>query len=704
MKKYVKPAMKVVELRHRTNTVKTMNISIKNYLTMAALTLAGAIMAGCSSSDDGIADTPKQPENTGKVVTLKTTVNLDGDKAGTRALTSDGVKTFAAGETMALAYTVGGLTGTKAVSLPLEGKDIADDGKTATFTFELTEEPNKTSPPRYIYPAAMAKDDGTENYEALYTQQDGTLETLAKKFDLATGYGEWADDNLTTVTLTNDLAILAINLKDAAIADGNTSNITSTITGLTISDGTYTYNVTRSAAAGPIYVAIRPTAGATIKVTATDGTNNYVKTLTGKTYEINNGYNVSWLMTNATPLSETTPMTMEALTDGNIVVNNPQEGMQYSVNGGAKISISSTENPKTITVEAGDRVQFYGMSTSIESYFNVNKWKGTSITGSGDGFKCKVYGNIMSLVDETGFADATTLTSENTFRWLFHGNDKLTDASGLMLPATTLASSCYYGMFSDCTGLTAAPALPATELTNYCYYEMFSGCSSLTTAPALPAETLANSCYESMFSDCTGLTTAPALPATELAPHCYSGMFDGCESLTAAPALPAEWLDERCYAHMFSGCSSLTTAPALPAETLYPSCYDSMFSDCTGLTAAPELPATTLAQYCYNGMFEGCYSLTAAPELPAETLEFNCYNGMFRGCTKLSAVTCLAKDISAGDCTTDWLQDAGREVDLMEEKTFTTPSTTGWSTGFSGIPDGWTRLNPDGSPYVAPTQ
>jgi hypothetical protein len=65
---------------------------------------------------------------------------------------------------------------------------------------------------------------------------------------------------------------------------------------MTISDGTNTHAVSRSAAAGPIYVAIRPTSDATITVTATDGTNTYAKTLTTKTYEAGNGYPVSWKM------------------------------------------------------------------------------------------------------------------------------------------------------------------------------------------------------------------------------------------------------------------------------------------------------------------------------------------------------------------------------------------------------------------------
>ena len=266
--------------------------TMKKYLSMAALVLVGAVMTGCSSSDDLTDNTqPQQPENTSNVVTLTTTVSLGGDGA-TRALTSTGVKTFAAGETMALCYWNTSGNWVKAVSNALKAGDIADGSKSATFTFTLTD-PKKSGPVVYIYPAAIVKEDGDVDNDALFNNQDGTLAKLASTFDYSSGSGAWDGDNLPSVTLENQLAILAITLKDEA----GTSEITGSITGLTLSDGTNTYNVSRSAAAGPIYVAIYPTASATIDITATSGTKNYTKTLTGKTYAKGNGYPVNWKMT-----------------------------------------------------------------------------------------------------------------------------------------------------------------------------------------------------------------------------------------------------------------------------------------------------------------------------------------------------------------------------------------------------------------------
>ena len=111
----------------------------------------------------------------------------------------------------------------------------------------------------------------------------------------------------------------------------------------------------------------------------------------------------------------------------------------------------------------------------------------------------------------------------------------ISDCSSLILPATTLADSCYSSMFSSCSNLTQAPALPATTLASNCYSLMFSDCISLTQAPALPATTLADSCYSDMFNNCQSLTQAPALPATTIADSCYSRMFSCCYNLTQAP-------------------------------------------------------------------------------------------------------------------------------------------------------------------------
>ena len=225
---------------------------------------------------------------------------------------------------------------------------------------------------------------------------------------------------------------------------------------------------------------------------------------------------------------------------------------------------------------------------------------------------------------------------------------------------------------------------------NWHFKNIFCGCTKLISAEnlILPATTLAHGCYESMFEKCTSLTKAPILPATKLAPVCYSGMFVKCSSLTTPPKLPATELASGCYEGMFVGCSSLTTAPELPATTLAPSCYSYMFELCSSLTTAPELPATTLTNQCYIYMFHQCTGLTTAPELPATTLTYQCYKYMFYKCKNLNYVKCLATDISATECTSAWLADVSSSGTFVKDA-----NMTGWTTGYNGIPSGWTIQN-----------
>jgi len=294
------------------------------------------------------------------------------------------------------------------------------------------------------------------------------------------------------------------------------------------------------------------------------------------------------------------PFTIEAIESGSIVITNPlTKTFYWSVNGGSLTSKYTSSI--SINVNAGDVVSFYATYNTLATSDNQTK---INCTGN-----CYIYGNIMSLVSRYNYTLETALKDSYTFYGLFKNNTHLRNhpTKELLLPATTLRTSCYK--------------------------EMFYGCTGLTRTPALPAETLVGFCYSGMFTNCTGLTTAPTLPATTLATYCYQNMFSGCTSLASAPALPVEALQSYCYAYMFKGCTSLTSAPVLPAPTL--------------------------ANYCYYGMFNGC--------------------------TNLNYVKCLATDISATSCTNSWLNNVASEGTFVKAA-----SMENWTTGTSGIPEGWT--------------
>ena len=498
-------------------------MAMKNFLTMAALALVGAIMAGCSGSDDIIDDAPQPATQKDNIVTMKTTVGLDGG-GETRALSPTGVKTFAVGDQMEVLFTntAGYRIGLKSHALTAE--DITNNGKSATFTFDFVHPwthcvPDTRENLQYVYPASMVQSFSIEHVvmeelitHGMYGYQDGSLEYLGQELDLTTYEGPWVGDGiLPSATLVNQLALLAIKLKDDATDQYITSSLNEVVINIENVEPYVVHSEGDTFGQDVIYVGIYPediNSKGVFHVTATDGTNFYAKTLTGKSYAKGNGYNITWRMTKVD--KKAIPLTMEALSDGTIVVNNPRSGMQYSLNGGTKTTMTTTT---TINVNTGDKVQFYGNGKSITRYWEGDGGNYTSITGSDEDFMCKVYGNIMSLVDETDFATSTELSSdvEHTFQYLFEGNTTLIDASGLLLPATELSYYCYAYMFNGCKYLETAPELPAEELTEGCYQGMFQNCTSLTKAPVLPAEGLFPNCYESMFSGCSSLSSVTCL-------------------------------------------------------------------------------------------------------------------------------------------------------------------------------------------------
>ena len=96
----------------------------------------------------------------------------------------------------------------------------------------------------------------------------------------------------------------------------------------------------------------------------------------------------------------------------------------------------------------------------------------------------------MSLVDEDNYATATSMEGAS-FAGLFSGDGFsggtfIINASGLLLPATTLSENCYSGMFAGCAELMDTPVeLPALTLAPGCYSNMFEGCDKLSDAPPI---------------------------------------------------------------------------------------------------------------------------------------------------------------------------------------------------------------------------
>lgn len=269
--------------------------------------------------------------------------------------------------------------------------------------------------------------------------------------------------------------------------------------------------------------------------------------LLGKPYVayIEDGKYIDWNTLSPTPpvppepVYSAMPLTFEIISGGTIGWKTNNESLsktiQYSKNEGEWFNITSTTGGTTISVITGDIIKFRGNNNSYDG----NSFSGTSVV--------KVYGNIMSLISPDNFYNLLSLTAGNTFKNLFYDFSRLNDAENLIIPATTLANSCYEGMFFNCLGLVLPPSiLPATTLSYSCYSNMFSNCPSLIKAPELPATELAEYCYTAMFANCTSLTTAPELPSTLLLRSCYGNMFIGCISLNYIKCLAINKTARRC--------------------------------------------------------------------------------------------------------------------------------------------------------------
>ena len=105
----------------------------------------------------------------------------------------------------------------------------------------------------------------------------------------------------------------------------------------------------------------------------------------------------------------------------------------------------------------------------------------------------------------------------------------------------------------------------------------------------------------------------------------------------------------------------------------------------SAIVKAPSLPALKLETMCYAYMFSYCSRLEQAPVLPAEVLADGCYQGMFQYTSSLSRVEVHALDLSAPDCTTNWL------LDTSPHGLFICRPEAAWPSNRTchGIPKGW---------------
>ena len=324
------------------------------YFVFAALVMVMATMVGCMKDDF-------EDINLVGDVTFTAKVNLDTGN-GSKQLSENGVKTFAAGEQIAVVYINTSDHTVKATSVALTAGDISNNGKSATFTVTLTD-PKAGTTVKYVYPASMVDNTGKETAIA---NQDGTLESLSSLYDYAYGEGTFDGSALPRLTLSNQFAIGKITMKNYA-----GSSTLSYIKGATITDGTNTYTITPASSefSWPIYVAMKPVSSdKTMTINATDeGTRDYdtyTKFVTGKTLYAGKMYTLTVKMRRKVELSHLSHYTGSTdyftSQNGDVLTGTLQEG--------------------SIIIDHGDTVTLAGVtinSTNSESY----NWAGITCYG-----------------------------------------------------------------------------------------------------------------------------------------------------------------------------------------------------------------------------------------------------------------------------------------------------------------------------------
>ena len=365
--------------------------TMKKFLSMAALAMVGAVMTGCSSEDNVIDQAQTATKN--NVVTQTVTVGFD-EQAATRALAIDYgaktlTKTFAEGDQIAVIYQNTSDELVKA-TVTIAAGDISTNGKSAKFTVSMTN-PKASGTLKYIYPAAMAGATDVD-YTKLNTQ-NGTLASLASNLDLATFEGSLtaASELPASASLTNKLAILALTIKNSE----GTEQLTG-ITEMNIIAGTNSYTITGKDGDGHIYAAIQPTSEANISYFATDGTKNYTKAVTGKTYVADNIYNLGLKMDDATTVG-LGDVTTDPIVNGSTLYGLLTSNVKISIADGAIVTLKGVtinnngwtdgdyagitcEGSATIILEGENTVK--GFNASYPGIY-VPEGKTLTIMGSG---------------------------------------------------------------------------------------------------------------------------------------------------------------------------------------------------------------------------------------------------------------------------------------------------------------------------------
>ncbi len=299
-----------------------------------------------------------------KTITLTTTINL-GEDEDSKALSALGVKTFANGDKIAVLYECTTANRVHAVESDYVSS-ISADGKTARFSVTFPGGENQPKPDgkiRIVYPPEMAKnitngsnipldnDDSTLSLRTLNEDlpQGGTLSFVSSK-DLCTfdGYFVSVNDQPTfpsSITLTNRLAMCEFKVFRGE------DNITSSITKMTLVNGSNTYTIERTASTNPIYIAMLPVENGSFDIIVNE---SYYKRVSGKTLAAGKMYPINLRLPGAAVNLATLSNDYTAQS-GDVLTGTPGKDIRIIIADGATVTLQNVSINADDTVYPGIR-------------------------------------------------------------------------------------------------------------------------------------------------------------------------------------------------------------------------------------------------------------------------------------------------------------------------------------------------------------
>ena len=235
---------------------------------MAVALLTAGMMTTACSNDDVAIENPTEQTSKGDMLFTATIAPKDGT---TRSVSEGGVTTWVENEQIAVYYQ----KTDDSYATATANVDAVNEGK-ATISAALSNAKDG-SLVKFVYPASLVDATGDDiDEKKLESNQHGTIADISANFDAATATATLQTDGTTcgtteTIAFTNQVLIgkFTPKLGNTAI-DG--------ITSLTISDGTYSYNVTPTSGTfgtDGIYVAMLPVDDEEVIISAQTASQRY---------------------------------------------------------------------------------------------------------------------------------------------------------------------------------------------------------------------------------------------------------------------------------------------------------------------------------------------------------------------------------------------------------------------------------------------